>query len=1480
MTEIINPYIAGAPVTEAKMFFGRDDVFDWIQNNLTGRYADHILVVHGQRRVGKTSVLKQLNNRLPDRYIPVFFDLQGRTHTTLDRFLWWLAREIVRVLKQDHNIDLPLPEKEAFIADPEYFENQFISSLKSALDGHILLLTFDEFDNLEETEIREELARPLIDYFRRLFNNPILNFIFSIGSSGRKLENMQASYTEFFKIALYKKISFLSHEQTLNLVTCPVKGILEYDSSAVEKIYSISNGHPYFTQLICHELFSLCQKTGQRNLTVQDVDSIQDDVIERGTVNLKFTWDEASDLEKWILASLAQLEKTDQHTLAEFLKKQRVRFTNTDLTSSLLHLVEKDVLTPDHHFVIQLLQRWLQKNRPLEQVREELTEVNPIANRYIEIGQEYRNSGRFDRALESFQEALAIDSDNIQAQVSIAQVYMDQKAWPKAIEEFEQALTIDDEDVVARAGLCEAHLAIGDAAMKKGRSREAVHSYQRVLAINADHTEARQRMADINRESAEKALKEGRDQEAILLFEEALKFTPEDPALVSRANEVKEQKKARELTEILARSEKAAAVGEWDSAVAALQEALKLSPDDSQLLERLAFCKDSRRKSRLESSLAGAGQAAEAGRWKEAVDLVQEILAKEPGNPAALSMLADIELKRRNEQLQLVKSRAARAEETGRWEEAISAWNEYILLSPADPVALSSIENVKTRRLEEQANAFKTRAVTLGRAEKYAEALAAWEEYLKLKPEEAPVIQQELEKLKKLQELSGLYIEAQAAFSRKDYDRATRLFKDVVLLDEDYKDASSRMAESVRLRRVSKKAFPLRWIWIGSGAIVLFMLAWFAYKPLLSLLPARPAPTLTATATSAITPTLPTSLAKTPALSGSTPASPILPVPQLGDLTWTKVASVDFAAPDSITDIVLDGGDIDGKLYVTTANSGIYRSLDAGNSWQPMNYGLASARIDDTIIDPEDPSVLYAVASNGWIYKTIDNAKSWNLIFKAEDNFWFPYHLEMAPWDNQVVFETGNGILYRTDDGGQNWQALTSCLWFSDVTFDSSKPHTLLAANFTKPDNNGSCPGGIYRSIDDGKNWNIIGMEGQYMLGEGGLVTGGKNHQDFFVNASDANWNRKAYRSQDGGRTWGAIRDDGCYPFRVDPVDPSIIYCYANGLLLVSNDSGSTWRNHPLQGKIEGSFALYSVGKSTLIGGKGLFLSTDGGETWQDRSGGLGADRLELKAGPDGGSPLFLQEGICLIGGDHFLYTSPDGQSWGLLESKSCDLTFDLREGVYYRLDTISRDGGKSWSKLGNKSRSSIVASPITSGELYATSSSNSLEKSTDFGATWETISQGFFGQYNRLFIDNSGDVLYANAAYRFSDGGTNAIQCGSNIVTSNSDQVISIDPGDYNHAYAATQNGIYETFDGCDSWQVLKGTEGLSVNWIQVDNAASNMVYAATDLGAYVSLDAGVNWFQVNNGMGNMAVYSIAVSSKAGIYAATPFGIYKLETR
>jgi hypothetical protein len=114
MPEKTNPYVAGAPVTDRRMFFGREDVFTWIEHNIGGQFSDNMLVIHGQRRVGKTSVLKQLGNYISDKYIPVFFDFQGRTHTTLNRFLYRLAREIVRTLSREHDIKMPRPDREDF----------------------------------------------------------------------------------------------------------------------------------------------------------------------------------------------------------------------------------------------------------------------------------------------------------------------------------------------------------------------------------------------------------------------------------------------------------------------------------------------------------------------------------------------------------------------------------------------------------------------------------------------------------------------------------------------------------------------------------------------------------------------------------------------------------------------------------------------------------------------------------------------------------------------------------------------------------------------------------------------------------------------------------------------------------------------------------------------------------------------------------------------------------------------------------------------------------------------------------------------------------------------------------------------------------------------------------------------------------------------------------------------------------------------
>jgi tetratricopeptide (TPR) repeat protein len=681
VNDILNPYIAGAPVVETSMFFGREDVFSWIERSLEGKYVDHILVLHGQRRVGKTSVLKQIPNFLPDKYIQVFFDLQGRTNTTLERFLWWLAREIIRTLNHERGSSLPRPDRSVFEADPETLITQFLPSIRPALDNHVLLLTFDEFDTLERPEIQETLAKPLINYLRRLMDIERLSFIFSIGSSGNKLENMQASYTEFFKSALYRKISFLSKDDCFRLITKPVEGILRYDPKVVDLIYEITSGHPYFTQLMCHELFSQCQKSGARSITSPDVDAILDDVIERGTVNLKFVWDEATELEKWILTSLAQIESgATTHQLYTNLQGQQIHFSEPDIYSAIIRLRDKDILNRDNHFVVHLLPLWLKRNRPFDRVREELAEINPIVNRYIEIADTFRDQGKAAKAIENYRYALEQDPDCTNALVNIGNLLVEKGDYEQAATVFESALSIDDENIAALTGAGDTYLAWGDRLFIGVDFDQASHKYLKVLGINPDHIEARNRLANLNKTRAEGYLASGQDEAALIAFATARDYAPEDHELTKRVDEVIGEKKVQVLTSLATQAEKAQENGNWEAAITAVQNALLISGTDEILQAKLAQLQDSQREYLLTDLPLTAEKLAKAEAWDEAIDTWQDYLDLSPPNPDEAQVALD--KARQMETIQAKYKQALDRTEAKDYPQAIELLREIIQVDP------------------------------------------------------------------------------------------------------------------------------------------------------------------------------------------------------------------------------------------------------------------------------------------------------------------------------------------------------------------------------------------------------------------------------------------------------------------------------------------------------------------------------------------------------------------------------------------------------------------------------------------------------------------------------------------------------------------------------------------------------------------------------------------------------------------------------
>jgi branched-chain amino acid transport system substrate-binding protein len=140
MKLLTNPYIAGNPVGNTDAFVGRDDILREVLRVLR-QPEQNAIMLYGQRRIGKTSVLQYLLKRLPQEgnYRPVYFDLQDKAALPLGRVLAELARTLASEL------NLPIPD---LGKDPEIaFRRDWLPNLLADLPVDTsLVLLFDEFD--------------------------------------------------------------------------------------------------------------------------------------------------------------------------------------------------------------------------------------------------------------------------------------------------------------------------------------------------------------------------------------------------------------------------------------------------------------------------------------------------------------------------------------------------------------------------------------------------------------------------------------------------------------------------------------------------------------------------------------------------------------------------------------------------------------------------------------------------------------------------------------------------------------------------------------------------------------------------------------------------------------------------------------------------------------------------------------------------------------------------------------------------------------------------------------------------------------------------------------------------------------------------------------------------------------------------------------------------------------------------------------
>ncbi|MCQ3980139.1 MAG: hypothetical protein DPW09_42525 [Anaerolineae bacterium] len=452
----INPYIAGNPVQGDFGFFGRADILRQVEQVLAAPNQNAVVLV-GPRRIGKTSILLRLQESLPsDQYTVVYQDLQDKAHQPMGHLLAELAAEIA-----DH---LNIAEPDLVFDDQgRIFQNEFLSRVYEALPDKAqrVVLLFDEFDVVNPVQ-RENLsgnaaANQLFAMLRRwLREEPRLAFIFALG---RNLNDLDSDFLATFKGGQTIKVTVFSRETTVKLITAPDS--VQYTPEAVDQIYALTNGHPYFTQLLCSLCFDQTQDqltadaTQRPLITAQDVVSLLPTFFSRGDNIFAWIWDGLPPAERIVASALAELLRDDEAVATEAeieatLQNKGVQVILRDLQVSPKKLVEWQLLQQvgeGYRFLVPVLRQWIQARKRFADVRDELDQLDPHAQRYFEIAKLEYQKDDFDTAFKNLESTLRLNPNHLQALILSGDIKLHTGDFEKAAQFFEEAYRQDARQV-------------------------------------------------------------------------------------------------------------------------------------------------------------------------------------------------------------------------------------------------------------------------------------------------------------------------------------------------------------------------------------------------------------------------------------------------------------------------------------------------------------------------------------------------------------------------------------------------------------------------------------------------------------------------------------------------------------------------------------------------------------------------------------------------------------------------------------------------------------------------------------------------------------------------------------------------------------------------------------------------------------------------------------------------------------------------
>lgn len=555
-----------------------------------------------------------------------------------------------------------------------------------------------------------------------------------------------------------------------------------------------------------------------------------------------------------------------------------------------------------------------------------------------------------------------------------------------------------------------------------------------------------------------------------------------------------------------------------------------------------------------------------------------------------------------------------------------------------------------------------------------------------------------------------------------------------------------------------------------------------------------------------------------------------------GGQTWKEAKEFKNEAVHSLTQATKDP-----DLLVVGTNNGVFRSLDAGDSWEHLDTSATPGliNIESLAVDPRNNDVIYA---GTWYlpYKTTDGGKTWNITKTGiiDDSDIFAIEIDQTNPDH-VIMSACSGI-YETRNAGTQWRKVNG------IPSQSRRTRAILQNPAIPTTIYAGTTEGFWLSSNGGQDWRVT-----------------TNRQNFEVNA-----------------------------IAVHPKNPETVYIGTNNYgVMISRDGGKSFEpsNDGYSGRRayfvlpdrEQPNRVYATTINTATGGGFFYVSTDGGVTWQ-----LSARNMPSRLI----SYAILQDrkdaNIIYLGTNYGLYRSTDrGASWspvtppkpkasprsrrGRRATPAASTTPDQRrliKSAQEALNALGYDSGapdgvagtrtttalrkfqsdKAIPQTGTLDTVTLTALGLAGGMQVSGDGASAIQTSPVFltdNVTINALAQTHDernGRHGMLAATNTGLFRTYDP-----DAGWELVTYGQDYDGDTRTLCISTNPSDPNTIYVGTaKSGVLVSRDGGKNWANVRGVPtDAPINVIEQDSSRSTHIYVGTTQTFYISHDGGERW-------------------------------------